>query len=387
MKIRGVEPILCDGGFRPWIFVKITTDEDITGYGDCTDWDRAPSIAACVSDLGEMIIGRDPHEIESIYWFLYRACQRAIGGIAHKAIAGINSALWDIKGKALNAPVYQLLGGKMRDRIRLYWTHCASIRAQFAEMLSLPPVKTLDDVRRVGEQVVEEGFTGLKTNIFRVPDLSDRRYTWGGGDIDGPTLRNAVAIIETFRQTVGEDVGIALDVAFSLRMGGAIALARALEPYKMMWLETETLNAEALRTVRMSTKTPICTGESIYATHGYRSFLEAYSQDIIMPDISWNGVSMGKKIADMSEAYDMMFAPHNCHSPLSTLIAAHLCATIRNFMVLEFDRDDVPWRDDVLTEPLQIENGHLILPEGPGFGADLNEKVIAKHPTTGRKLW
>lgn len=386
MKIRSIEPILCDGGFRPWIFVKITTDEGITGYGDCSDWDRAPTIATCVSDLGEMIIGRDPHEIEDIYWFLYRACQRAIGGIAHKAIAGINSALWDIKGKALNAPVYQLLGGKMRDRIRLYWTHCASTRVGSAKMMDCPPVKTLDDVRRVGEQVVKEGFTALKTNLLRLEDLPDRPSR-SNGDIDGPTLRNAVAIIETFRKAVGPDVGIALDVAFAFRMGGAIALARALEPYNMMWLETETLDAEALRTIRMSTTTPICTGESIYATHGYKPFLQAHAQDIIMPDIAWNGISMGKKIADMAEAYDVMFAPHNCHSPLTTLITAHLCATVRNFMVMEFDRDDVPWRDDVLTEPLRIENGNLILPDGPGFGIDLNEEEIAKHPSTGRRGW
>jgi len=386
MKIRSVEPVLCDGGFRPWIFVKITTDEGITGYGDCTDWDRAPSIAACVSDLGEMVIGRDPHEIEDIYWFLYRACQRAIGGIAHKAIAGINSALWDIKGKALNTPVYQLLGGKMRDRLRLYWTHCGSGRARHAEKLGLPPVKTLDDLRRVAEQVVEEGFTALKTNLFPLDDLPDKPSS-GGGDIDGPTLRNAVAIVETFRKTVGEDVGIALDVAFQFRLGAAIALARALEPYNMMWLETETLDAEALRTIRMSTKTPICTGESIYATHGYKPFLELHAQDVIMPDIAWNGVSMGKKIADMAETYDVMFAPHNCHSPLTTLISAHICATVHNFMVMEFDRDDVPWRDDVLTEPLKIEDGHLVLPDGPGFGADLIEEEIAKHPTTGRRAW
>lgn len=171
MKIIRVEPILCDGGFRPWIFVKITTDEGIVGYGDCTDWDRAPSVAACVSDLGNMIVGRDPHEIEKIYWFLNRTCQRAIGGIAHKAISGIDSALWDIKGKALNVPVYQLLGGKMRDRICLYWTHCASTRVRFAEKLGLPLVKTLDDIRRVGEQVLEESFTALKTNLFRLEDL------------------------------------------------------------------------------------------------------------------------------------------------------------------------------------------------------------------------
>lgn len=388
MKIIRVEPILCDGGFRPWIFVKITTNEGIIGYGDCSDWDRAPSIAACVSDIGNLIIDRDPQEIEKIYWFLDKACQRAIGGIAHKAIAGINSALWDIKGKVLNVPVYQLLGGKMRDRLRLYWTHCATTRVRHARKLGLPPVKTLDDIQRVSEQVLTEGFTALKTNIFPLEGLPlAERPSFRDGHLDGPTLRNAVAIIETFRKSVGEDVGIALDVAFSFRMGSAIALARALEPYNMMWLETETLDTEALRTIRMSTKTPICTGESIYSTRGYKPFLEAHAQDIIMPDISWNGVSMSKKIADMSEVYDVMFAPHNCHSPLATLITAHLCATVCNFMIMEFDRDDVPWRDDVLTEPLQIENGNLILPEGPGFGADLNEKEIAKHPTTGLGSW
>jgi L-alanine-DL-glutamate epimerase-like enolase superfamily enzyme len=271
----------------------------------------------------------------------------------------------------------------MRDRIRLYWTHCGSTRARFAEQLGLFPVRTLDDIRRVGEQVVEEGFTGLKTNPMVLEDVPDKPRRIGGGDIDGPTLRNCVAIVKAFRETVREDVGIALDVAFSYRMGGAIALARALEPYNMMWLETETLDVESQRTVRMSTKTPICHGESIYATHGFRPFLEAHAQDVIMPDIAWNGITMGKKIASMSEAYDVMFAPHNCHSPLTTLITAHLCATVPNFLVQEFDRDDVPWRDEILTEPLRIEDGHLILPEGPGFGADLNEKEVAKHPHSG----
>jgi len=383
MKIRSVEPILCDGVFRPWIFVKITTDEGLTGYGDCTDWDRGPSIAACVSDLGEMLVGRDPDEIEAIYWYLYRDCRRAIGGLAHKAIAGINNALWDIKGKALNAPVYRLLGGKMRDRIRLYWTHCASTRARHAEKLGLPKVERLENVRCTAEEVVEQGFTALKTNMFPLKDLPDKPQV-SGGEIDGATIRNAVAIVEAFRRTVGEDVGIALDVAFNFRLGAAIALARALEPYNMLWLETETLDADALRTVRMSTRTPICTGESLYTLHGFKPFLELHAADIIMPDIAWNGISMGKKIADMAEAYDVMVAPHNCHSPLTTLISAHLCAAIPNFLVLEFDRDDVPWRDDVLTEPLKVEKGHLILPQGPGFGADLNEKEIAKHPYPGR---
>jgi L-alanine-DL-glutamate epimerase-like enolase superfamily enzyme len=231
----------------------------------------------------------------------------------------------------------------------------------------------------MGEEVVQKGFTALKTNTFPLKDFSDKPSI-GNGEIDGATLRNAVAIVGAFRESVGPDVGIALDVAFRFRMGGAIELARALEPYDMMWLETETLDAQALRTVRMSTKTPICHGESIYATHGFKPYLEAHAQDVIMPDIAWNGISMGKKVADMAEAYDVMVAPHNCHSPLQTLIAGHLCSTLRNFLIMEFDEDDVPWRDDVLSEPLDVKNGYLSLSDKPGFGVDLNEKEIARHP-------
>ena len=388
MKITRVEPILCNssnGKLRPWIFVKITTDAGVVGYGDCTDDMQASSVAACVTNLGDNLVGRDPLETEKIYWFHKfrgnQASQRAIGGIAHKAISGIDSALYDVKGKALGVPVYQLLGGKLRDRIPLYWSHCGSFRARRAKKLGLPAVKTLDDIRRLGEQVLAEGYTALKTNIFALEDLPlPDSSSFSNGLLDRRTLRNAVAIVETFRKSVGEDVGIALDIGFTFRMGSTIELARALEPYNLMWLETETQDWEALRTVRMSTKTPICTGQNLYTTRGFKPFLEAHAQDIIMPDISWNGLTMGKKIADMSEVYDMMFTPHNPHSPLATLISAHLCATVSNLMIMEFNRDDVPWRDDVLSSPLPIENGNLILPSGPGFGADLNEAEIAKHP-------
>jgi L-alanine-DL-glutamate epimerase-like enolase superfamily enzyme len=256
------------------------------------------------------------------------------------------------------------------------------MRVRHAKQLRVPKVETLEDIRRLGAEVLERGFTALKTNPFPLKDLPDAPQV-RNGEIDGGTLRNATAIVGAFREAVGPDVGIALDVAFNFRLGGAIELARALEPYKMMWLETETLDAEALRTVRMSTRTPICTGESLYATAGYKPFLELHAADIIMPDLAWNGVSMGRRIINMAEAYDVLVAPHCCHSPLTTLVAAHLCATVPNFFILEFDRDDAPWRDDIISRPLVVEKGHLALPDGPGFGVELNEKEIARHPYNG----
>lgn len=379
MKITGVKPILCDGGFRPWTFVKITTDEGIVGYGDCTDWGSAVPVASCIADLEPLVVGQDPANVELIWWQLYNKTIRSIGGIAHKAMSGINSALWDIKGKRLGVPVYDLLGGKMRDSLRLYWTHCGSGRNSHHEVLGLPPINSLDDVARLAEEVREQGFTAIKTNIFR-PGVPRGARPVASGWISPEQIRDAEAIVGTFRKYGGDDLDIGLDVAFSFNMGSAIKLARALEPYRMMWLETETLDAVSLKTIKESTTTPICTGESLYQTHGFKPYLELHAVDVIMPDLAWNGISMGKKIADYAETYDVPVAPHNCHSPLTTLVSAHLCTAIRNFMVLEFDNDDVPWRDAVLTEPLDVRDGHLYLSDRPGFGADLNEKEIARHP-------
>ena len=379
MKITGVKPILCDGGFRPWTFVKVTTDEGIVGYGDSSDWASAGATAATLQELEPMLIGLDPANIEQIWWMLFSKTVRSLGGIAHKAMSGINSALWDIKGKKLGVPVYELLGGRMRDSIKLYWTQCASSRALHHDVIGCAPVNSLEDVGAVAEEAVAKGFSAVKTYIF-YPGLSRRSIFMTGRTITPEEIHQAEALVAAFRKHGGDDLGVALDIGWNFDMPSSIKLARVLEPYNMMFLETETLNAAALRTVRESSRTPICTGESIYMSHGFRPFLEEHAVDIIMPDIAWNGISMGKKIADFAEVYEVPLAPHNCHSPMTTMITAHLCMAIKNFAVMEFEQDDVPWRDDVLTHPLDIRQGHLYLSDRPGFGVDLNEAEIAKHP-------
>lgn len=386
MKITRIKTFIVDGGFRPWTFVKVETNEDgLVGWGDCTDWGSPGPVAATVERYAEWVIGRDPMGVEAIWWDLATASLRHVGGIAWKAMAGIDSALWDIRGKALGAPVWQLLGGKMRDSLRLYWSHCGTVRARYAEKLGLPPVETTDDLRRLAEEVKEKGFTAIKTNLFPLKDRPDTlplmsRLSHHPGDAPPDAIRNAEAVVGTFRDALGPDVGIALDVAFTYRLGGAIKLARALEPYDLMWLEVETLDPDALALIRQSTKTTICTGESLYGLHGYKPFFERHAQDIVMPDLAWNGITMGKKICDMAHAYDILIAPHNCHSPINTLVSASVAATVPNFLILEFDQDDAPWRDDLMTHPLAIENGHLKLSGRPGLGSDLIEDELRKHP-------
>jgi len=386
VRITAVKTYIVDGGFRPWTFVKVVTNEaGLVGWGDCTDWGSPGPVAATVERYAEWVLGRDPMGAEAIWWDLAAASVRHSGGIAWKAMSGIDSALWDIRGKVLGAPVWQLLGGKMRDRLRLYWSHCGSTRAHHAERLGLPPVESTDDLRALAEEVLERGYTAIKTNLI---PLRDRPGAWApqerlsspAGDAPPGAIRMAETVIGTFREALGPDVGIALDVAFAYRLGGAIVLARALEPYDLMWLETETFDPQALRMIRDATRTPICTGESLFGLSGFKPYLELHAQDVVMPDLAWNGITMGKKIADMAHAYDVLFAPHNCHSPLTTLVAANVCATVPNFYVLEFDVDDAPWRDEIMTHPFTVKDGYLHLPDRPGLGSDLIEEELLNHP-------
>ena len=388
MKITKIKTFVVDGGFRPWTFVKIETNEGLVGWGDACDWEASFATTKVVDFLAGFLVGQDPMDVERLFWENVNKCNRSVGGIAWKAIAGIDTALLDIKGKALGVPVWQLFGGKLRDRLRLYWTHCASGRNYLSslKLTDKPAIETLEDLRDFAHSVKESGLTALKTNLMTLggiagglPQGSPRRQLVPNGTISNPELRTIEAIISTFREICGPDMDIALDTGFTYRLGGAIKLARMLEPYDMMWLEAESLDPEAMKVVRGSTKTPIVHGESIYGVHGYRPYLENYVQDVLMVDLAWNGLTMGKKIADFANAFDVPISPHNCHSPLTTYVAANLCAATSNFYIMETDYEDVPWRDDILTKPYTIEDGYLVVPDAPGLGTDLVEEELIKR--------
>ena len=215
MKITSIDTFIVDGGFRPWTFVKVETSEaGLIGWGDCTDWGSPGPVAATVARLADLVIGRDPMQVEAIWWDLAAASARHTGGLAWKAMSGIDSALWDIRGKALGAPVWQLLGGKLRDRLRLYWSHCGSVRRWHAGRLGVPKVETTDDLRRLSEEVLAHGFTAIKTNLFDLTDRPDARPLMSRmenhpGDAPPSAIRNAELIVGTFREALGPDVGIA----------------------------------------------------------------------------------------------------------------------------------------------------------------------------------
>lgn len=379
MKITRVEPIFCDGGWCAWTYVKIQTDAGVTGYGECTDWGNPLGVAGCVRDLERVLLGKDPLANGKLYWDMYWLTKQSPGGIAQKAMAGIDVALWDIKGKALGVPVYTLLGGPVRDRIRLYWSHCSTYRARYPALLGTPPLRTMQDISDLGKEVVKRGYTALKTNIV-VPGEPARVVGSQDSNLSNETLEATVNLIRTFREAVGDKVDIGLDVNFNFRMEGFIRLARALEPFKLMWLELDTYDPEALLQVKEASPIPICSAENLFGMRGYKPFFDRHAMDIAMIDISWNGLTEGMKIAELANISEIMVAPHNFYSHLSTFACTHFCSTVLNMKIMETDVDSAPWRDDIVTDLPVIENGYIKIPQKPGLGTELNEREVAKHP-------
>ena len=375
VKITKVEPILCDGGRWPWGFVKIQTDEGVTGYGECGG---RLGIVGDVKTMEPALLGKDPRPVEKLHWEM-RGLMRFS---SQRVVAGIETALWDIKAKALGVPLYELFGGPIRDKVRLYWSHCGTHRIRCPGEVEVPPPRRMEDITNLGREVVDRGFTALKTNMVVPGDPAYVIDVTEGAclNIDNYIVEAVVRLISTFREAVGDKIDIALDLNWKFKTEGFIRIAQALEPYNLMWLEFDTHDPEALLQVKQSTKTPICSLESLNAGWEYKPFLALHSLDVAMVNIPNCGFMESRRIAALADIYEIMIAPHEGHSPLGTLMTAHLCATVPNVKIMEFDVEAAPWRDDLVTNPPEIKNGYLILPDKPGLGTDLNEKEIAKHP-------
>jgi len=320
------------------------------------------------------------------YWKMYRASRQSSGGIMQKAMGAIENALLDIKAKDLGVPVHGLMGGPTRKEIRAYWSHCGTSRVRNPEHLSCEPITDLDGIADLGREVVRKGYTALKTNVLWGKRLQVLMQGYRGGygttdlNISNEILGSLKDLMETFRGAVGDRTDICLDLNFHLRTEGNIRVARALEEYGLMWLELDTFNAKSLRAVRESSPIPICSGENLFTSRGYREFFERQAMDVASIDVLWNGFAQSKKIADLAEIHDMNVAPHNHYSHLATAISAQFCAAIPNARIFEVDIDDVPWKDELVKKAPKIESGMLQIPDGPGWGMDLDEDAIKAHP-------
>jgi L-alanine-DL-glutamate epimerase-like enolase superfamily enzyme len=392
MRIVKVEDFHAEGGIHTFSFLKMTTDEGLVGWAEYYDDYVACAVTPIIRRFAEVVIGMDPRQSGRISATLHATTRPVPGGLNHQAIATIENACLDIQAKALGVPVYALFGGPFRDRLQVYWTHCGSFRVRHADFfekeLGKPRIRTLDDITRLGEEVVAAGFKGLKTNPILFDGSTPRMFNGGWRIAPGfldrkPDSRFIAAVTDqlaAFRQGIGLHTKLMIDLSFNQRADGFMRIAKAVEPFNLTWLEIDIHDPEALALIRRSTSTPIASLEAISGLKNYRPFLQRYSVDVAIIDAIWNGVWESVRIASLADAYEVNIAPHNYLGDLANLISAHFCASVPNFRIMEFEVEHAPWVREFFTHPVVIENGELVVPDRPGWGTDIDEKAVIAHP-------
>lgn len=357
MKITAIRNRLMRVERQNWHFVEVETDDGLTGIGEASlEW-RERAVAAAVDELSALLIGQDPNLIEHHWQRLHRHGFWRGGVILGSAISGIDQALWDLKGKRLGVPVYDLLGGPTRQRVRLY-THVGGATPEAAA--------------EHAQRLVAEGFTALKMGVPRAAAAADERAL----------LRMTLARVEAVRRAIGEDVDLMLDNHGQLAPGDAIELGHALAPFGLLFFEEPVppdTPAALAKVAAARLPLRLATGERLFNKWDYRPVLEAGLVDVAQPDICHaGGLTELRKIAAMAEAAYIKVAPHNPNGPVATIASVHLAAAIPNFLILELAKQ--PLRDEVQRQGLRVADGWAELPRRPGLGIELDWDVVAAHP-------
>lgn len=389
VRITGAEILHAAAGTRVWAYLKLTTDEGIVGWAEFTDGAYSSrGTHEVVARYAQLVVGLDALNTNRLEAVLFSATHEAAEGLNRRAVGAILNASLDIRGKALGVPVAALLGGALRDRLPLYWSHCGLGRIRMSQAGVRPPLTSLTDITALGAEVRERGFRALKTNVILFEDGAARLYLplWDGRgetslELEDATIDGVVELVEAFHDGAGDGVQILLDTVWCVKGEGIPRLARRLAQTPLTWFEADTHDPEQLRAARGNGRLKIVSGEALSGVREYRRFFERRAMDIVKVDVAWNGMPESKRIADLAAGYDLNVSPHNPMSHLMTHMSAQFGAALPNFSVLEIDVDGVPWRDELVTPPV-IENGELVLSTAPGWGCDVNEEAIRAHPPT-----
>ncbi len=411
MKITRLKTAVVEGNFD-WTFVRLETDESITGLGECF---FAPGLTAILRSLEPLLLGEDPRDTHRLFRKLQLATSGAgsSAGIIYNAISGVEAALWDLLGQSLGVPIYRLLGGKFRDKVRIYadchggealecldevlrsrpprW--CASEEVHVAKdyfgETGDEPITPPEEYRRRALHKKAEGFTALKFDLdvpgTQSSDPHNRVLT-------NCAIDHIVQSIGAVRDAVGLNTDIAVDCHWRYSASDIVKVARELEPFRLMWLEDPVPpdSVSALLEVSSKVRIPIATGENLFLFRGFEEIISKHALSIVTPDLQKVGsLSVAQTIASFADVHTMPIAPHNISSPVGTMLSAHFCAAIPNFLALEFHASDVPFWNDLIdgpTKPL-IQNGFIHVPEAPGLGLRLNEEVARRYSRKGEPFF
>ncbi len=361
MQITSVACEFINDGSRNWPIVQVTTDTGLIGIGEAYPVGPDKAVAETVRYFEEWLVGFDPFDGERIWHELYAGSRFPTGSVITAAISGIDQAIWDVKGKALGVPVYQLLGGKVRDRIRVYQSAHGS---------------SPDALGSHARYLIETyGYTALKIGPV-APDFDKKSW---GMQLDSAERRMAAV-----REAVGDEIDIGVDPhAKIFEPARALEMAERIRPYRPYFFEEPVRpeQFEPLAKLARKAPIPIATGECLYTKYEFQQLLATGAADIIQPDVCvTGGLTEMKKIAAMAEAHYVSVAPHNPLGPLATAVNVHFAAVAPNFLVLEYRPDDDGVRGEVLEEPVQLDDGYLVIPDRPGLGVTLSDGILEKYP-------
>lgn len=368
MKIIGIETIVVNADMRNWVFVKVLTDQPgLHGWGEASlEW-KTRAVVGALKDFEPMLIGEDPANIEHLYQKMYRQSFWVLGAIGMSAISAIEQALWDIKGKNFNCPVYQLLGGKVRDRVRMY-THLGG-----GDMKAVYETFSVEPLIEYAHEILNKGYTALK--IVFVPYSKT---------VEGiKKVKHFIEMFARLREAVGENIDIMVDFHGRTSPIMAIKLINGIEEYNPFFCEEPVRpeNIESIKMVTDRTNVPIATGERHISTFEYNEIIRTNAVHVIQPDLCHcGGLLAAKKIASMAELYHMGVAPHNPLGPIANAVALHFALSTPNFLIQEDMLTDVPWRWDVVETDITAINGYWQIPTLPGLGIEINEAEAKKYP-------
>ena len=361
MKVTAIKTFICNAFRTNFVFVKVETDSGLHGWGEATLEYKELTIQAAIHDLESYLIGKDPHNIEAFRHDCYRDAYWRGGPVLMSALAGVEMALWDIKGKALGVPCYQLLGGKVRDAVPIY------VNGWFS------PAKTPDEFAEKAKEVAAKKFLGCKWDPFG--------KAWQ--QISKHDLNSAMECIAKVAEVVGEDVQLLIEGHGRFDIPTAVKIGRRLEEFDIFWFEEPIPpdDKEGMKQVKARVRVSIAAGERLYNRYEYRQFFELGCSDYIQPDISHaGGLFEMRMLGAEAEARHIGFCPHNPSGPVANAATLQLAACVPNFVMLEMMMTDVPYRAEICDEDLTIKAGKMVIPDRPGLGIDLNETELLKHP-------
>ncbi len=361
MKITDIKTFVVDCFRTNWAFVKVYTDEGIDGVGEATLEYKEKALVGAVEHVKDNLVGKDPRNIERLCHDLYRDSYWRCGPVLMSAISAVETALWDILGKSLGVPVYQLLGGRANDKVRIY------VNGWFAG------AKTPEEFGEKAKIAVQRGVTAMKWDPFGKSYLQ----------ISNQDLDTALKCVAAVREAVGNQVDLLIEGHGRFDVPTGIKIAKELEQFKPMFFEEPVPpdNLSALKAVRDKSPVAISAGERLYNLKQYKDMFEMRAADYIQPDISHaGGILELKKIAAVADTYYIPFAPHNPSGPVANAATLQVAACCPNFTILEIMYSDVPWRKDVTNESLEYKDGYITIPDKPGIGIEINEEACLQHP-------